>query len=274
MIRANRGKTKMNLFDSETTILSFFRDSFKEEETAIFPCDGELPVLLEQITQDSQWNKWVNSSGKADPPPDFYCDEFSLMMEVMRVDDHAHKNHKGKVINPMNARESELHRELRKRGILERFPHVQVFCTPVTNLATKSDHNYTFYVMNFVRTVEEHKRKIIQYRENHPKSKLIFFIIDESSAYLQETNLSDISEPTFVACPMQGMPHQYWADETFIKAIINSNIDYLIWYTPFKRIQLQAGGILPLPMTCVFDIKRMSIQTQKYDANLMVSSEV
>ena len=40
--------------------------------------------------------KWINSSGKNDPPPDFYNDKKKLMMDVMRIDDHAYINKKGK----------------------------------------------------------------------------------------------------------------------------------------------------------------------------------
>lgn len=102
----------MNLFDNESSILSFFKDSFMAEETALFPYGSELPELLQRITKESNGAKWVISSGKADPPPDFYCDEFALMMEVMRIDDHAYKNRKGKVINPTNSQESKMQNEL------------------------------------------------------------------------------------------------------------------------------------------------------------------
>ena len=264
----------MNLFDNESTILSFYRNGFKEEVTALFPFDGELPDLLKHITQDSHWEKWVNSSGKADPPPDFYCDEFMLMMEVMRVDDHAYINCKNRVTNPVNARESEMQKELQNSGILTLFPNVKkTICNPVTDLATKEDHNYSYYASNFVRIIEEHQKKIVKYKENHPNYKLIFFIMDESSAYMQAENPSDVSKTLFAGCSMQGRLHQYWEDETFIKAIVDSNADYFIWYTPWKHIELQDGSLLPLPKSCVFDIKKMSLQIQKYDADLMVSSE-
>ena len=35
------------------------------------------------------------------------------MMEVMRIDDHAFVNEKGKIINPVNARESALQNEIK-----------------------------------------------------------------------------------------------------------------------------------------------------------------
>lgn len=264
----------MNLFDNETKILSFFRDRFRESETALIPFDSELPDLLRLITPDSQWEKWVNSSGKAEPPPDFYCDEFALMMEVMRIDDHAYTNGKGKVVNHVNARESKMQKELQDSGIVEQFPNLKyVICNPKTELETKEDHNYTFYVSNFIRTIEDHVKKINLYRRNHPNFKLIFFIMDESSAYMQAINPSDTLDRVYEGRMMQGTLHQYWEDEAFVRAIYNSEVDYLIWFTPWKYIQLQEGGHLHVPKTFVFDIKRMSIQTQKYNPELMVSSE-
>lgn len=99
-------------------------------------------------------------------------------------------------------------------------------------------------------------------------------MLDESSAYSQVANPLLILEPRFAGRATQGMLHQYWADEQLIGAVQNSDIDYLIWYAPWKLIRLQEGGILPMPKTCVFDIKNMSAEVQKYDAELMMSSEV
>lgn len=41
-------------------------------------------------------------------PPDYYSDDLKLMMDVMRIDDHSHKNKKGKKVNHTYAWESQM----------------------------------------------------------------------------------------------------------------------------------------------------------------------
>ncbi len=174
----------MNYFDNENNIIVHFQEV--EYSSVFFPVESEEAIYnFENVHDKSKWKKWINSSGKSDPPPDFYCDEFRCMMDVMRVDDHSFENKKGKLVNPTNSRESEIQAELRKSGIAEIFPNAKIIVNANTKLPTHEDHNYTFYKNNFVRAVEQHKSKIKQYRNNHQDYKLIFLCL---------TNLLDISK--------------------------------------------------------------------------------
>ena len=110
-------------------------------------------------------------------------------MEVMRVDDHAFMNEKGVLINPVNMRESKIQKEMRER-IKEAQPEadldsIKIVVNAVTDLPSTEDHNYQFYCANFQRALEKHIKKILLYRSNHPDKKLIFFVFDESTAYVQ-----------------------------------------------------------------------------------------
>lgn len=142
-----------------------------------------LKSIYNSIVDNEQWTQWTNSSGKDDPPPDYYNDELQLMMDVMRVDDSAHIDEStGKLINPVRARESELIRELRDKGVLDAMlPDAHIIVTAKTALPADEDHYYTFYRDNFVRIIEKHKGSIPVYRQNHPGFKTIFFVYDESS---------------------------------------------------------------------------------------------
>lgn len=51
----------------------------------------EIENIVASILTPEIWSKWTDASAKDVPPPDFYCDEIHLMMEVMRVDDHGFK---------------------------------------------------------------------------------------------------------------------------------------------------------------------------------------
>jgi hypothetical protein len=259
----------MNYFDNENKIIEWFQDV--EPSSVYFPIEtDELVAVFESIHNEGQWKLWKNSSGKSDPPPDFYCDELKLMMDIMRVDDHAHKNKKGKIVNPTNARESAMQKELRESGILDKFPNVEnIICNAVTDLPTEQDHNYKFYKNNFIRTIEEHKRKIALYKQNHPDYKTIFFVLDESSAYFEGETKHEI---VLQGMPFVGRPHIWFLDKAFIQVFQNSNIDYIVWFTPFKHFESLEKIVLP--EIVVFDTSQIIEELQDYVIDNMVSCEV
>ena len=149
--------------------MEWFRNTF--EQQVLFPIENaECIELYLSLSDEQKFPDWINSSGKGDPPPDFYNPQINMMMDVMRVDDHGHVVGKGKYINPVNQRESQIQRELRESGFLDMFPNVQsVFVNAVTDLPEREDHNYQFYVENFKRTLEKHIKSIPLYRKNHPR---------------------------------------------------------------------------------------------------------
>lgn len=143
----------MNYFDEENRIIEHFQGVDCKSVFFLFQSDIAIHIF-ESIHDIDNWRKWVNSSGKSDPPPDFYCKDFRYMMDVMRVDDHSFKNKKGKLVNPVNMRESKIQAELIKKGIPELFPNVNgIIVNAVTDLPTQKDHNYKFYKKNFVVNV-------------------------------------------------------------------------------------------------------------------------
>jgi hypothetical protein len=158
-------------FDDENRIIEHFQDVVNNS-VVFFPQETEAAIQAFVSIHDKQnWAKWKDSSGKDDPPPDFFSNETGFMMEVMRVDDHAYENKKGRVINPTLARETQLRKEIANRGILAPFPnHKYIYINADTRLPTDQDHNYVFYKENFVRTVKNHASKVTLYRQNHPGS--------------------------------------------------------------------------------------------------------
>ena len=134
----------MNYFDDESIIIEHFQEI--ECSSVFFPeVTKDAIHYFKSIHDKVKWGKWVNSSGKSDPPPDFYSDEFKCMMDVMRIDDHSFKNKKGKLINPTNRNESSIQIELSKSGLLDMFPNARLIVNPDTKLSTQENHNYVFY---------------------------------------------------------------------------------------------------------------------------------
>lgn len=262
----------MNYFDDERRIIEHFQEVACE--SVFFPVQSDAAIhIFESIHNIDNWKKWVDSSGKSDPPPDYYCNEFKYMMDVMRVDDHAYKNKKGKLINPTNMLESQMRKELAENREIENFPNVkEVLVNAITDLPTYKDHNYIFYKKNFIRTINEHKRKIDLYKKNHSGFNVVFFVFDESSAYMQIADEKNKCENTHSGEIFSGTPHFHFFDTDFLKPIIESDIDFLVWYTPFKMIYKEDGP-LDFPQICVYDLNSTKFQNISYYEHRMFSVE-
>ena len=263
----------LNRFDDEKIIISDFQ--MVEDGSVLFvDMSDEAEKVYSSIHLLELWDKWVDSSGKSDPPPDFYSDELRLMMDVMRIDDHAFADKKGKIQNPVNAKESKLYKELKDKGILEVFPNANVFINAKTHLPTEQDHCYDFYVKNFNRILSEHIKKIPLYNKNHPGYKSIFFVLEESSAYMECQNEKPDLETVKRDTMIKAEPHLFFWDSSFVEAFKGKGIDYLIWYAPFKLLRTDKE-IIQLPKVAIFDCKFTSrVEVRRYKGDLMCSSEL
>lgn len=235
----------------------------------------ELESILDQVCNQEKWTNWIDSSGKSDPPPDFYSDEYKIMMDVMRVNDHEHKGKKGKLYNPSMTRERQMYNELEEAGMLKRFPNAKVYLNGDTQLPTHEDHNYDLYLKCFRRVIAKHINSIPIYKENHPGYKVIFLVFDESSAYFEAEQAIDHKKQLLKGEGMSGRPHFFFVDDDFLSAFANKGIDYLFWYTPYKLFE-HITPPLELPTLCAYDlsVKPFSHQTYEYDNSRMSSVEI
>ena len=250
----------MRMFgDKEIDFIEDFR-MIPSEQIAMIGNEEEIDKIIDIIKIS---DNWIDSSGKDQLPPDFYNDKDKIMMEVMRVDDHGYKKH-GKIINPTYRKENQIRKELEEKGFDKLFPNVKLIANVDTGLPTKEDHNYGYYYNNFERTIENHCEKIKNYRENHVGYKLVFFIHDESTAYIDAESTDGIGA--------YGRPHVFFFDKRFVECFMKKDIDYLIWMTPYKRYQYNSDE-LPLPMATVYDLKHIDHELIEYDEKRMVSSE-
>ena len=264
----------MDIFDDEINIIEYFQ-TVEDKKVLLLSQNIELAEKIYQLVHDKiEWQKWTNSSAKNATPPDFYCTSEQLMMDIMRVDDHESISKKGKVVNPTRVRESEMMKELKDLGIFETFPNVKPIVIAKTDLPTEQDHNYIQYRDCFNRTVRKHIDKILSYKKNHPGFNTIFLVYDESSAYF-EAKSKPLQIKRGEICV--GKPHLWFLDADFVKAFIDSDIDYLIWYTPYKHSQIYdsvLGNNIELPIVTVIDVKNYKQKPINYKTSLMISTEV
>ena len=245
--------------DKEIDFIEDFR-MLKSEEILVIGNEDEIEKIISII---NNCEDWIDSSGKDQPPPDFYNEKEKVMMEVMRVDDHGYRKH-GKTVNPTYRKENEIRKELEEKGFDKLFPNAKLIANVNSGLPTKEDHNYKYYYNNFKRTIEKHRDNINNYRKNHKNYKLIFFVYDESSAYIDAESTNEIS--------VYGRLHLYFFDKRFVECFKNEDIDYLVWMTPYKGYQYAPDEIQPTRAT-VYDLKNANYKLIEYDEKRMVSSE-
>lgn len=261
------------LFGSKEIDIIEYLQSLDNSEIC-FPVDSDEAInVLEKIHNKELWKNWSESSGKADPPPDFFSDEYKLMIDVMRVNDTERKGKKGKLYNPNITHERELFRELQDKGLVEIFPDANYYIIGDTGLTTFEDHNYMFYKKNFIRVISKHIDSIPLYKSNHPGFKVIFVVYDESTAYVQLENDIDKSKPYQAGQQMIGIPHYFFADKAFINCFIDKGIDYLFWLAPHKLIKTHNEPLI-LPRLSIFDLSKSSFKSLEYIESRMTSSEI
>ena len=260
----------MNLYDNENKIIESFQ-KIKSDEILLVSENNNNEKILQSIYNKENWKYWINSSGKSDLPPDFYSNEFELIMNIMRVDNHAYKNSKGQIINPTLQMESKIYKEIMESKIVKDINFKgDINVIARTDLPSDEDHNYKYYLENFKRIVNKHNDKIENYKRNHPKFKSIFFAFDESSGYI---NTKRKQNTRMVGQEVKAKIHFWFMDKEFLNIIKELKIDYFIWYAPYKYYI----GINPkiLPKVCIYNLKEINkINLIEYDMDTMISSEI
>lgn len=218
--------------------------------------------VLDTLLSNDYLEKWKDNSA-SNLPPDFINEKDSLILEVMRIDDHSSDGKN----NPVLAREKQTHKELEESGILKAFSNAKkVICNAVTDLPTDEDHSYKNYHKSFQRVIRKHATKIIKYKQNHPNKRLIFLAMDETSGVYYESKGDNF-----------GKPHYVFFDNKFINEFINIDIDYLIWYIPYNYAETIDGNI-SLPHLIIYDVKNLKsseiMQYIDYDETKMKSNEL
>ena len=257
--------------DKESNLLEMFRLFANNSLSSIclIPNSETVVAIVDILRDERIWEtEWIDSSSKDAPPPDFYNDRKRIMMEVMRVDDHAYE-HEGKIINPTAIRARTIEKELQESGVLDLNPNARININSPTDLPSLEDHNYRYYKTNFRRIIEKHKKQIARYRINHPGYKLVFFVFDESSMYCKtDTPNRTIKKGE----PFLSVPHIWFSDKAFTEIFKNSEIDYLVWFTPYKQF-ICSNPTIKLPLVCVFDCNQEGYEPIDYPEDYMVSTE-
>lgn len=196
------------------------------------------------------------------------------MMDVMRIDDTTYKNKKGKLVDLTRQKEEKLLKEYLGKNYRNERNDISCFVVASSGLPTNEDHNFESYYKNFERVFKEHEKKLDLYKSNHPGFNTLFFICDESTAYVEAFNTEDVSKERHQGDPTLCRPHIFCLDKKFVKIIKESKVDYVIWYAPWKLLQDAGLGICPLPKGAIFDVKNLTDKKLvEYNHDMMISAE-
>lgn len=263
----------MQTLNDESMILDMFKEVKSKE---IVPLGNFLECKKIHLALTGVLNRkeWIDSSGKNDPPPDFYDNKHKLMMDVMRIDDTTYKNKKGKLVDLTRQKEEKLLKEYLGKNYKNERNDISCFVVASSGLPTNEDHNFERYYKNFERVFKEHEKKLDLYKSNHPGFKTLFFICDESSAYVETFNTEDVSKKRHQGDLTLCRPHIFCIDKKFVKIIKESQVDYVVWYAPWKLLQAAGSGIFPLPKGAIFDVKNLTDKKLvEYNHDMMISAE-
>lgn len=235
----------MNFFDKESKIienlqLTQSRESYYVNKTK------EAKRIFKSLHRGKQFLHWIDSSGKDEMPPDFYSDKYMCMLEVMRVDDYVVCS------NSPNALESRFYKKYnseRRKNELPTFEEAGIDLLVIPDMSKASENNYETYIENFRQTVGSHVNKIKKYRANHPGYKLGFLIFDEAPGYVVFKNRPEVI-PHGVPVMVDGL-HWHFRDKNLLEVFVNSDLDFVIWMTPYKNLPMNPRRI---PTICIFDL--------------------
>lgn len=231
------------LFDDEEDILSAVRMILQENRLEVLHFNGNsFNKKIEHAILDVE--HLVADNGHAAVPPDYFSEKHSIMFDVMRVNDSELK----KSYNPVKIRERKLFQAVEKE-----FGLYMPADAPVI-VATESDipeeHCYKNYVKNSQRVIGAHIDKLPLWKNKHQDIKYSgLFIFDETETYF--TGMSrpsgNLDKPWFRAADLNCGFHKPWLDRRLMQSIYESEIDFVIWFEPYKvgGIAMECGVQMP-----------------------------
>lgn len=180
--------------------------------------------LLKCLLKD----KWQFASDKGDGhlTPDIFSDKYSLMIDVMRVNDQERK--KGK--NTSYAKAAKIKPEIQKFEKEIGIDVPTVILADDMSLPTDEHHNYERLVRNSRRVITKHLSKIPQYKHNHPGFKTVFLICNEANAYVDAVQSAKDSIQGHIVFP--------WKDKRLMENFVDSDLNWIIWYSPYTYVKV------------------------------------
>lgn len=146
-------------FNKEQSIVNELR-KITLERCLILPSVNMSSFLaMFNIMNQSGAKCWTNNSDNSNFPPDFFSNEYHLMMDVMRVSEYEWSIDDGKVLNPLIVNETSYIYDMIQKA--ERNEDVNFSSVSIVQLSKNVewrhlDHSYQQWLNGFTRVITRH----------------------------------------------------------------------------------------------------------------------
>ena len=248
-------------FDNEQNILNYLLT--RTNQTLLLRGNSFEKKILRYI---KDIKSFTSNNGHGDLPPDYYSDKYSIMFDVLRVNDTEVK----KTYNPLKIEERKI-RQLAKEQELLDLPNI----APVLEVDEPDDvnaHTYQKYCKQASRTIGEHIRKIPLWIKEHPAIKNKGLLVFDETEFCFEGSITSVGHGQFLyryKSPL--IIHEAWNDENFVKQIYEADLDFVIWFCPYKPY-----GKIPMkyninyPAIVIVDTRFQRTNYKEYDYSSLV----
>ena len=205
----------------------------------------------------------IAHNGHSDPPPDYYSDIYKIMFDVMRVNDTEVK----KNYNPVMIRQRNMEKCLKKEILLPN----GVKTIYISESQDVSEHSYVKYKRNVQRVMKNHIEKIPIWtpkNENYKKGLLVF---DETEVCFDGKIIPIGNDQFSFLWNNPLVVHEPWNDINFIGQAYESELDFIIWFCPYKpygKVLLESK--VWFPSIVFIDVRyKRNIPYKEYDDEKM-----
>lgn len=239
------------LFDNEDDILALARENFKIGNILHFN-GNSFNRKIQRCLLDSA--NLIPDNGHSAQPPDYYSDIYSVMFDVLRINDSEVR----KSYNPVKIRERNKYNEVINK--IDGMVHHDIKLAVSTESSCISEHTYKNYIKNGQRVICSHIRKIALWKKKHPEIKYKgLFIFDETEVYYEGISIPSGSMNPDKAWLRwvdynKGL-HKPWLDRKLIQQIYESELDFVIWFCPYKPCGIARKIGLDFPYMTIIDTR-------------------
>lgn len=215
--------------DNEMDIINFILDGLSDTNSLLYDGNAYDKKVFRWV---KNFSKFIQNNGHDALPPDFYSLEFNCMFDVMRINDSEIR----KSYNPVKIRERKAEKDIKESGILDIVsPDATIFITSESN--NDEEHSFKNYKRTCNRVMSEHIKKINIWESEHPTIKHKgFLIFDETECYFEGFVMNCYANQYMFAwnATKPLVLHKPWMDASFVKRAYASDLDFVIWYCPYK----------------------------------------
>lgn len=241
----------INDFNKEINILEFYKHHFEDHYFyKTFAINQKEGVQIAK--KISQLELWQDNSSNTNTGADFICRKHKLLMDVMRINGCEGKKGKNSEYNFEHEALKEFYENI---DYLDSNINMVYLDTSleIQEIPDKDWQTYSKYLKQFERVVKKHNSKNEIYKKGFEKYKTILFVFDETEGFIysNDTWENGVSKRKF-----NGKIHNFYLDNNFLNIISSLDVDFLVWYAPYKIWQfLKSTSSIVLPSIIIYNIQ-------------------